>query len=41
LDAVCDLGISFNVDSSWISCALDTEIVSAIMVESYFSWTWD
>jgi hypothetical protein len=32
LDVVCDLGISFNMDSSWTSWTLDIEIVSEIMV---------
>jgi hypothetical protein len=30
LDVECDLDISFNVDSSWTSWALDIEIVSLI-----------
>jgi hypothetical protein len=38
---VCELGISFNMDSSWMSWTLDTEIFSAILVESYFSQTLD
>jgi hypothetical protein len=37
-DVVCDLGISFNVNSSWTSWTLDVDIVSEIMVESGFSW---
>jgi hypothetical protein len=37
LDVVCDLGISFNMDSSWTSWNLDIEIVLAILVESNFS----
>jgi hypothetical protein len=37
LDVICDLGISFNIDSSWISWALEIEIVLTIMIESYFS----
>jgi hypothetical protein len=41
LDVVCDLGISFNMDSSWTSWTLDIELASAILVESHFSWTWD
>jgi hypothetical protein len=41
LDFVCDLGISFNMDNSWMSWTLDIEIVSAILVQSDFSWTWD
>jgi hypothetical protein len=41
LGVVCDLVITFNVDSSWTRWALDIEIVLAILVESYFSWTWD
>jgi hypothetical protein len=41
LDVVCDLGISFNVDSSWTSWTLDIEFFSAILVESEFGWTWD
>jgi hypothetical protein len=41
LDVVCELGISFNMDSSWMSWTLDTEIFSAILVESYFSQTLD
>jgi hypothetical protein len=40
LDVVCDLGISFNVDSSWMSWTLYIEIVLSILVESDFSWTW-
>jgi hypothetical protein len=40
-DVVCDLGISFNMDSSWTSWTLYFEIVSAILVQSDFSWTWD
>jgi hypothetical protein len=39
LDVVCDLGISFNVHSSWMSWALDIEIISAIIDESDFIWT--
>jgi hypothetical protein len=39
LDVVCDLGIGFNVGSSWMSCTLDIELVSAILVESDFSLT--
>jgi hypothetical protein len=38
---VCELGISFNMDNSWMSWTLDTEIFSAILVESYFSQTLD
>jgi hypothetical protein len=38
---VCDLGINFNMDISWMSWTLDIEIVLAIMVQSDFSWTWD
>jgi hypothetical protein len=41
LDVLCDLGIRFNMYSSWTSWTLDIEIVSEILVESYFSWTWD
>jgi hypothetical protein len=41
LDIVCNLGMSFNVDSSWISWALEIEIVLAILVVSDFIWTWD
>jgi hypothetical protein len=41
LDVVCNLGISFNMDSSWTSCTLDIEIVLAILVESNFIWMWD
>jgi hypothetical protein len=37
LDVVRDLDISFNVNSSWMSWTLDIDIVSEIMVESYFS----
>jgi hypothetical protein len=37
LDVVCDLGVSFNMDSSWTSWNLDIEIVLAILVESDFS----
>jgi hypothetical protein len=40
LDVVCDLGISFNVASSWMSWTLDIEIDLAILAESDFSWTW-
>jgi hypothetical protein len=32
LDVVCDLGISFNVNNSWMSWTLDIDIVSAILV---------
>jgi hypothetical protein len=39
LDVVCDLGIHFNADSSWMSWALNIEIISAILVEYHFSWT--
>jgi hypothetical protein len=41
LDVICDLGINFNVDSSWTSWTLDIKIVLAILVEYEFSWTWD
>jgi hypothetical protein len=41
LDVVCYLSISFNVDMSWTSWTLDIEIISTILVESYFIWTWD
>jgi hypothetical protein len=41
LDVVCDLGISFNMDSSWTSWTLDIEIVSAILVESDSIFMWD
>jgi hypothetical protein len=41
LHVVCDLGVSFNMDNSWMSSTLDIAIVSAILVESHFSWTWD
>jgi hypothetical protein len=41
LDVVCDLGIHFNVDGSWMSWTLDIVIDSAILIESDFSWTWD
>jgi hypothetical protein len=34
LDVVCNMGISFNVNSSWTSWTLDIDIVSAILVES-------
>jgi hypothetical protein len=37
VDVVCDLGISFNMDSSRRSWTLDIKIVSAILVESDFS----
>jgi hypothetical protein len=39
LDIVCNLAISFNVDNSWMSWALDIETILAILVESNFSWT--
>jgi hypothetical protein len=39
LDAVCEMCISCNVNNSWTSWTLDIDIVSAILVESYFSWT--
>jgi hypothetical protein len=39
LDVVCDLGISFNVNISWMSWTLDIDIVLEIMVESDFIWT--
>jgi hypothetical protein len=38
---VCNLGISFNMDNSWMTWTLDIKIVLAILVESDFSWTWD
>jgi hypothetical protein len=38
LDVVCDMGINFNMDSSWTSWTLDIEIVLAILAESDFSW---
>jgi hypothetical protein len=41
LDVVCDLIISFNVDNSWTSWTLYIVIVSAVLVESNFSWTLD
>jgi hypothetical protein len=41
LDVVCDMGINFNMDSSWTSWTLDIEIVLAILAESDFSWNWD
>jgi hypothetical protein len=41
MDVVCDLGINFNVNNSWTSWTLDINIVSKILVESDFSWTWD
>jgi hypothetical protein len=41
LDVICDLGISFNVNSTWMSWTLDFDIFSAILVEYDFSWTWD
>jgi hypothetical protein len=41
LDLVCDLDISFNIDSYWTSWTLDIEIVLAILVQSDFSWIWD
>jgi hypothetical protein len=41
LDVVWDLGISFNVNNSWTSWTLDIDIVSAILVDSDFSWIWD
>jgi hypothetical protein len=41
LDVVCDLGVSLNFDSFWMSWTLDIEIISAILVYSNFSWTWD
>jgi hypothetical protein len=31
---ICYLGISFNMDSSWMSWTPDIEIVSEILVES-------
>jgi hypothetical protein len=39
LNVVFDLGISFNIDSSWMSWTLDIEFFLAILVESDFSWT--
>jgi hypothetical protein len=36
IGCVCDLGISFNVDSSWTNGTLDIELVSVILVESDF-----
>jgi hypothetical protein len=41
LDVVCDLGICFNMNSSWMSWTLDIKILLAILVQSDFSWTWD
>jgi hypothetical protein len=41
LDVICNLGISFNMDSSWMSCTLDIEIVLALLVQSYLNWTGD
>jgi hypothetical protein len=41
LDVICDLGIIFMVDTSWTSWTLDIEIVSAILVESDFSYIRD
>jgi hypothetical protein len=41
LDVVCDVGIHFNMDSSWTCWTLYIEIVFTIMVQSDFSWTWD
>jgi hypothetical protein len=41
LDVIYDLGIIFNMDSSWMSWTLDIEIVSTILVESYFIWPLD
>jgi hypothetical protein len=37
LDVICDLGISFDMDNSWMSWTLDIKIVSAILAESDFS----
>jgi hypothetical protein len=34
LDVVCNMSISFNVNSSWTSWTLDIDIVSAILAES-------
>jgi hypothetical protein len=39
LVVVCNLGISFNMDSFWTSWTLNIEIVSAILVKSNYSWT--
>jgi hypothetical protein len=41
LDVECNLGISLNMDSSWMSWTLYIEIVSAILVQSDFSSPWD
>jgi hypothetical protein len=41
LYVICDLCISFNMDSSSMSWTLDIKIVSVILAESDFSWTWD
>jgi hypothetical protein len=41
LDVVCDTGINFNVNSSWMSWTLDIEFVLAILIETNFCWTWD
>jgi hypothetical protein len=39
LDVICDLGISFNVDNSWMSWTLDMEIVLSCQVHPDFSCT--
>jgi hypothetical protein len=41
LDVLCDLGISFNMDSSWTTWTLYIKIVFVILVQSDFIWTWD
>jgi hypothetical protein len=41
LDVVCDMGICFNGDNSWMSWTLDIWIISAILVEFDFSWSSD
>jgi hypothetical protein len=41
LDIVCDLRISFNINSSWMSWTLDVEFISAVLVKSDFITIWD
>jgi hypothetical protein len=41
LDVLCDLGVSFNVDNSWMSWTVDIEFVLVVLVESDYSWIWD
>jgi hypothetical protein len=41
LDVVCDLCLSFNLDSSWTTWTQHIEFFLIILVESDLSWTWE